>query len=50
MDEKRVFGYCVECGAEITDEHDEYFVNEEGELMCCIECVLEHHFVHKMEV
>ena len=31
------------------DEHGEYFVNEEGELMCCVECVLEHHFVHKME-
>lgn len=46
----RVFGYCAHCGDEVTDEDKEYFVNEDGEVFCNIECVCEHYGVVKVEV
>ena len=49
MDEVRVFGYCECCGNKITDESDEYFVNDEGEIFCSTECVLEHYGIIKIE-
>jgi hypothetical protein len=50
VDEKRVFGYCAECEDEITDLEKEYFINEDGEVFCCIECVLERYGVYRMEI
>lgn len=50
MDEIRVFGYCECCGDKVTDEGEEYYVNDDGEVFCCIECVLEHYGVTKLEV
>jgi hypothetical protein len=52
MDENevRVFGYCVECGREVTDEADEYYCDDEGNVFCSCECVLEHCGIHKLEV
>lgn len=50
MDEIRVFGYCECCGNTITDEGDEYFTNDEGEVFCCAECVLEHYDIIKVEI
>lgn len=52
MDETRVFGYCENenCGDPITDEGGEYYVNDDGEVFCCIECVLEHYGITKLEV
>lgn len=50
MDEARVFGYCAECGAEITDEIENYYCNDDGEYFCDIECLLEHYNISKIEV
>ena len=50
MDEIRVFGNCECCGEEITDESDEYYVNEDGEVFCCVECMMEHYGIVKVEL
>lgn len=52
MDEReiRVFGRCAECEDEVTDEGEEYFVNDDGEVFCCIECAMEHHGLTKIEL
>lgn len=50
MDEVRVLGYCENCGSEITDEYETYYVNSNGEMLCSIECVCEHYDVTKIEV
>jgi hypothetical protein len=45
--EVRNFGYCEECGSEVTEEH---YITEDGKVLCCIECVLEHCHIHVVEV
>lgn len=50
MDEIRVFGYCEHCGENITDEYEEYYVNDDGEVFCNVECVCEHYGLVKVEV
>jgi hypothetical protein len=52
MDEVRTFGYCENesCGDAVTDEVKEYYVNDDGEVFCCIECVFEHYGITKVEV
>jgi hypothetical protein len=51
MDEEvRVFGYCMECGCKITDDGEEYYCDEEGNLLCSHECLLEHFGITQMEV
>lgn len=50
MGEIRCFGYCENCGEKITDKSDEYYVNSDGEVFCCVECALEHCGVTKVEV
>jgi hypothetical protein len=47
--EIRTFGYCANCGDKVTDEGEEYYVNDDGEVFCSIECVLEHYGVEKIE-
>lgn len=51
MDENEVrnFGCCEECGETVTDESTEYYVNEDGEVFCSIECVLQHYRIVKIE-
>lgn len=58
MDEReiRVFGYCECCGNKITDEdkeydeNKEYYVNDDGEVFCSVECVCEHYGITKIEL
>ena len=50
MDDVRVFGYCENCGDEVTDSCGEYFVNDDGEVFCCVECAMEHCCITKVEV
>ena len=50
MDEVRVFGYCENCGEKVTSESDEYYINDDGEVFCCIECVCEKYGITKIEV
>ena len=50
MTEERVFGYCQECGCIITDAFEEYFCDDEGNLFCSHECILEHFKLYKVEV
>ena len=50
MDEIRVFGYCECCGNKVTDEDEEHYVTEDGKVFCCIECILEHFGITKIEV
>lgn len=50
MDEIRMFGYCKNCGDKVTDEGEEYYVNDDGEVFCCIECMMEYYCVTKIEV
>lgn len=46
----RVFGYCTNCGEKVVDSCDEYYVSEDGEVFCCVECILEHYSIEKIEV
>lgn len=48
--EVRTFGICEECGNRVTDEYDTYYVNDDGEVFCCVGCALEHYGVTKVEV
>lgn len=48
--ETRKFGICEECDNEVTDNCDEYYVNEDGKVFCSVECVLEYYHVHVVEV
>ena len=50
MDEKRVFGYCENCGEKIDEDYDEYYITEDGRVFCSVECVLEANDVVKVEV
>ena len=50
MDEVRSFGYCECCSNNITDKDEEYYVSDDGQVFCNIECVLEHYGVTKVEV
>ena len=50
MDEIRVFGYCKNCEDRVTDEGEEYYVNDDGEVFCCLECALEHCGITKIEL
>ena len=50
MDEIRKFGYCENCGDEITDEVAEYYTNEDGEVFCSVECALEYCHITKVEI
>lgn len=50
MDEMRNFGYCENCGEKVTDQSDEYYVTEDGKVLCSHECMMEHFCVTKIEV
>jgi hypothetical protein len=51
MDEEvRTLGICVECGSAITDDIEEYYCDDEGNLLCSHDCILEHFCIYKMEV
>lgn len=46
----RSFGECACCGNEVTDEQNEYYVDSEGRIFCCVGCVMEHLGIEKIEV
>lgn len=50
MDDRRFFGYCENCGNPITDEDDEYYISDDGRILCSVECVCEAHGLTKVEV
>lgn len=50
MDEERIFGYCENCGDDVTDKNKEYYVTDDGKVFCSLECCLEHLGVTKVEV
>ena len=52
MDEREIrnFGYCKNCDDEVTDEGTEYYITEDGELFCCLDCLLEYFGIVKVEV
>ena len=51
MDEEtRVIGYCEECGRIITDDLDECYCDSEGYYFDTLECALEYHKIHKLEI
>ena len=50
MDEDiRVFGYCMECGSKITDDVEVYYCDDEGNLLCSHECLLDHFDMTQIE-
>ena len=52
MDERevRIFGYCKYCEEDVTDEEGEYFVNDDGEVFCCLDCICAHYGLTRIEV
>ena len=50
MDEKRVFGYCENCGEKVTEYYEEYYIDDDGRVFCSTECVCEAHGITKVEV
>lgn len=49
-DDVRKFGACACCDNEVTDEQIEYYVDAEGRVFCCVECILEYYGIEKIEV
>jgi hypothetical protein len=49
-DESRIIGYCIECDSPITDDMDAYYCDNEGNLLCSHECILEYFCITQMEV
>ena len=50
MDDERTFGYCENCGEEVTDGCEEYYVTDDGRVFCSIECICETYGIVKVEV
>jgi endogenous inhibitor of DNA gyrase (YacG/DUF329 family) len=50
MDDERLIAYCEECGNKITKDDEDIYVDEEGRYFCSIECALEFHKIHKLEM
>lgn len=50
MDEVRMMGYCECCNNKVTDEYEEYYVNDDGIVFCSCECCLEYYGITKVEV
>jgi hypothetical protein len=50
MDDKRVFGYCENCGEEVNGNYDEYYIADDGKVFCSVECVCEAYCITKVEV
>lgn len=50
MDEIRVFGYCKNCDDAVTDDGEEYYVTDDGEVFCCVECAMEYYGITKIEI
>lgn len=50
MDEVRVFGYCENCGEEVTDDYNEYYITDDGTIFCSCECLCEAYGITKIEV
>lgn len=50
MDELRIYGYCENCGNEVTNQGDEYYISEDGKVFCGIECICEHYGITKIEI
>lgn len=50
MDEVRVFGYCKNCDDKVTDDYEEYYITDDGEVFCCIECMMEYYGITKIEL
>ena len=50
MDEIRSFGYCENCGEEVNENYDEYYITDDGRVFCSIECVCEAYGLTKVEV
>lgn len=48
--EVKILGYCAECDSEITTMDDVAFVDEEGNYYCCIDCILEHYAITRLEI
>jgi hypothetical protein len=48
--EIRKFGHCEECDSEVTDDADEYYITDDGKILCSIECLLEYYGITKIEV
>lgn len=50
MDELRIYGYCENCGNEVTNQGDEYYISEDGKVFCSVECICEHYGITKIEI
>jgi hypothetical protein len=51
MDEEvRIIGVCAECGENITDDFETYYCDEECNLLCSQECIMEHFGLYEVEV
>jgi hypothetical protein len=48
-EEMRILGYCMTCGSKITDDIETYYCDDEGNLICSHECLLEEFGLHMME-
>ena len=48
-DDVRIFCYCTECGSAITDEYEKHYCNDDGDVFCSVECVLEHYCITQLE-
>ncbi len=49
-EERRLIGYCAECGSSITDDIEDYYCDEDGNYFDSSECAMVYYGIHKLEV
>lgn len=45
----RIIGHCFECDNDITENEQIAYVDADGNMYCCIECLLEHFEIKTIE-
>lgn len=50
IEDARKLGECENCGYEVTGDHEVYYVDSEGKIFCCIECLLDYYEISVIEV
>lgn len=50
MDEDvRIIGKCEECESEVVSDNGDVYVDEDGRYYCCLDCLLEHYHITRLE-
>ena len=49
-DDSQAIARCEECGELIYEDNDDVYIDDDGNYFCCLQCVLDHYSIRKIEV